>query len=136
MTTRVRPRAWLDRRRARREADEWIRHGFESRYPRRVAELTCEHERRLCARALHGVIGEVDGSKLPGATPLRRAALKPHLALLAEIEARLLGDRPVSARGMLAVSDLLTSPGSCLVDADADVVACLRDALDRLEAHA
>ena len=27
----VHPRAWLERRRARAEADYWIRHGFEQR---------------------------------------------------------------------------------------------------------
>jgi hypothetical protein len=133
MASVAHPRAWLDRRRARREADEWIRHGFESRWPWRVAELTCDHERKSCARALHGVLGEVEGSKLPGATPLRRAALRPHLALLQQLESRLLDGEPVSAQGMLAVSSLLTDPGSCLVDPQADVACCLHDVLARLE---
>ena len=103
---RPRPRAWLERRRARAEADHWIGHGFESRYPWRVAELTTIRERRSCARSVRNVLGELSGSKLPGALPLRAAALRPHAALLVQIEARLLDERPVSAAGMLAVNDL------------------------------
>jgi hypothetical protein len=135
MTTLVRPRLWLERRRARRDADTWIGHGFESRYPWRVAELTSPDERRLSARALRGVLAEVDGTRLPGATPLRRAALRSHLALLAELEQRLDGHEPVAARGMVAVRDLLTSPGSCLFTATPDVETCLRDVLEKLEVH-
>ena len=114
MAIAVQPRAWLKRRRERREADFWIAHGFESRYPWRVAELTSEHERRLCARALRSVIDEVRGKKLPGATPLRSAQLRPRLMQLEAIEARLRDGEPVAAAGMLAANELLTSPSSCL----------------------
>ena len=88
------PRAWLERRRARAEADYWIAHGFASRYPWRVAELTTFRERRACARSLRGVLGELCGAKLPGAAPLRVASLRPHVVLLEQIEARLLDERP------------------------------------------
>jgi len=132
MATVPHPLGWLERRRARREADHWIGHGFESRYPWRVAELTDGRERRLCARSLRGVIGELDGSKLPGATPLRRAALRPHLDLFVALQERLLAPEDVSAAGMLAVNELLTSPGSCLF-ADGDVDACLRSVIAKLE---
>lgn len=136
MAVAVHPRAWLQRRRARRDADEWIGHGFEARYPWRVAELTCERERQLCARSLRSVIGEVRGEKMPGATPLRRAALKPHLATLERLEARLHDGEPVTAIGMLAVNELLTSPGSCLF-AEVDAIApCLRRVLVKLDAVA
>jgi hypothetical protein len=114
MAIAVHPRAWLTRRRERREADYWIAHGFESRYPWRVVELTSERERKLCARSLRGVIGEVRGTKLPGATPLRSAQLRPHLAQLESLEAQLRDGAPVSAAGMLAVNDLLTNASSCL----------------------
>ena len=124
---------WLQKRRARRDADYWIGHGFEARYPWRVAELTAERERRDCARALRGVIGELDGSKLPGATPLRASVLRPQLPLLEQIEARLLDEAPVSASGMLAVNELLTSPGSCFFAPVHNVEPCLRDVLSRLE---
>jgi hypothetical protein len=133
MELRVHPRAWFDRRRARREADSWIGHGFEARYPWRVAELTSERERRSCARAIHGVLDELEGAKLPGPAPLRRASLQPEAGLLHEIEARLMDGAPVSAHGMLAVNDLLTSPGSPLFAESDDVHGCLAAVREKLE---
>jgi hypothetical protein len=133
VATIAHPRAWLERRRARAQADYWIGHGFESRYPWRVAELTSGRERKLCARSLHGVLGELNGSKLPGAAPLRISALRPHVALLEAIEARLLDGEPVAAAGMLAVNELLTGPGSCLFAQTDDVAPCLRAVLAKLE---
>ena len=135
MGTITHPRAWLERRRARAEADHWIGHGFESRYQWRVAELTTARERKLLARSLHSVLGEVNGSKLPGAIPTRVAALRPHAALLEAIEARLLDDAPVSALGVLSVDKLLTSPGSCLYMEVDDVASCLTTVLEKLEVH-
>jgi hypothetical protein len=135
MATLVHPRAWLDRRRARADADHWIRHGFEARYHWRVAELTTRHERRLDARSIRGVLRELDGSRLPGVVPTRLAALRPHAALLEAIEARLLDEAPVSGLGMLAVNHLLTSPGSCLFTEVDDVASCLTTVLDKLEVH-
>lgn len=130
------PRLWLERRRARHDADYWIAHGFESRYPWRVSELTSERERRVCVRALRGVLDELEGSKLPGATPLRTVALRPHLALVRDVEARLAGPEPVSAAGMLAVNELLTSPGSCFFAPAGDVEECLLSVLAQLEVQA
>ena len=127
------PRTWIERRRARRDADYWIRHGFESRYPWRVEELTGERERRSCARSLRGVIAEVEGRTLPGAAPLRRAALRPSLPILELIERRLESSRPVSAMGMLALDDLLTSADSCLFAPVEQVEDCLTRVLDGLE---
>ena len=127
------PRAWLERRRARGDADYWIAHGFESRYPWRVAELTSERTRKARARSLASVLREVRGSSLPGATPLRRAALRPHLARLEAIEARLLDGAPVAALGMLAVDELLTSPGSCLFTEVESVERCLRSVVVKLK---
>lgn len=60
MTTIVHPRGWLERRRARRDADVWVRHGFESRVPWRAAELTSPGERRSCGRSLRSVIDELE----------------------------------------------------------------------------
>jgi hypothetical protein len=131
----VHPRAWLERRRARAEADHWIGHGFEARYQWRVAELTSRRERKLSARSLHGILAELDGSKLPGATPTRVAALRPHAALLEAIEARLLDERPVSGAGMLGIRTLLTSPGSCLYTEVDDIASCLTIVLEKLEVH-
>jgi hypothetical protein len=129
----IHPRAWLERRGARATADYWIRHGFESRYSWRADELTTLRERKLCARSLVGVIGELCGSKLPGAAPLRAHALRPHIALLALIVERLRDDGPVTAAGMLAVNELLTGPGSCLYSEVDDVQSDLRTVLDLLE---
>jgi hypothetical protein len=133
VATIAHPRAWLERRRARSEADYWIRHGFDNRFQWRVDELTTARERKLCARSLRGVLGELAGTKLPGAAPLRTNQLRPHTALLAAIEARLLDDVPVSALGMLAVNELLTSPGSCLFSDVDDVESELRAVLTKLE---
>lgn len=135
MAMLVHPGAWLERRRARAEADRWIGHGFESRYHWRVVELTSERERKLCARSIHGVLAELDGSKLPGATPIRVGTLRPYAALLEAIEGRLLGGAPVSGIGMLAVDRLLTSPGSCLYMEVDDVASCLQSVLEKLEVH-
>jgi hypothetical protein len=132
---RPHPRVWIEHRRARAEADQWIGHGFESRYPWRVAELTTTRERRSCARSVRSVLGELSGSKLPGALPLRASALRPQTELLERIEARLLDDRPVSAIGMVAVNELLTSPGSCLFTEVDDVASCLQTVLTKLEVH-
>jgi hypothetical protein len=126
------PRAWLRLRRARREADYWIEHGFGSRFPWRVAELTSDRERRAAARALAGVIGEVRGAKMPGATPIRRVALRPHLARLDELERRLRDGEPVTASGMLAVDELLTRGDSCLFAPVESVDDRLRAVLVRL----
>lgn len=131
--SRPHPRVWLKHRRARAEADDWIGHGFAARYPWRVAELTTVRERRSCARAVHGVLGELSGSKLPGALPLRTAALRPYAVLLEQIEGRLLDTRPVSAAGMVAVNELLTSPESCLFKAVDDVALDLQTVLTKLE---
>jgi hypothetical protein len=133
MAVAVPPRAWLVHRRERRGADYWIGHGLESRYPWRVAELTSERERRLCARSLHGVIDEVLGRKLPGAAPIRSAQLRPHLAVLEEIEERLRDGEPVAAVGMLAVNELLTSPASCLLTDAESVESLLRAVLVKLK---
>ena len=133
MATIAHPRAWRERRRARAEADYWIRHGFDSRFQWRVDELTTPRERKLCARSLRGVLGELGGAKLPGAAPLRTNQLRPHIALLEAIEARLLDDAPVTALGMLAVNELLTSPASCLFADVDDVESELRAVLTKLE---
>ena len=55
------------------------------------------------------------------------------MALLEEIEARLLDDAPVPALGMLAVNELLTSPGSCLFTEADEVESLLQAVLDKLE---
>jgi len=135
MAVAAHPRAWLERRRARRQADYWIAHGFESRCPWRVDELTSAGERKACARSLAQVVGELHGRKLPGAAPLQRAALCPWLELLERIHRRLLDGQPVTGIGMLAVQTLLTSPDSCLYSPTVDVEGELLRVLTKLEAR-
>jgi hypothetical protein len=53
--------------------------------------------------------------------------------MLAAIEGRLLDDAPVTAAGMLAVNQLLTSPDSCLFTDVDDVELELRAVLTKLE---
>jgi hypothetical protein len=128
------PRGWIERRRERRLADEWIAHGFGARYEWRVSELTSNRERKSLARTLRGLVGELDGRKLPGPTPLRASAVRPHLELLNQILDRL-SDRSktVSAIGILAVHELLSRPGSVLYAERNDVGAELNRVLRLLE---
>ena len=72
---------------------------------------------------------------LPSSVPTRIAALRPHVALLEAIEARLLDDEPVSGLGMLSVDALLTNPGSCFYLEVDDVASCLTTVLEKLEVH-
>ncbi len=57
------------------------------------------------------------------------------LLYLELLERVLLAPEPVSPAGMLAVNELLTSPGSCLFAPVDDVEACLRGVLENLEAR-
>ena len=135
MAVAAHPRVWFERRRARRQADYWIAHGFESRYPERVAELTSARERKATARSLAQVIRELQGRSLPGAAPLQRSQLRPWLELFDRLQRRLLDERPITGIGMLAVHTLLTSPDSCLYAPTVDVEAHLLRILTKLEAH-
>jgi len=132
MAVATHPRVWFERRRTRRDADYWILHGFERRYPERVTELTSRREREACARSLRNVRRELSG-RWVSAVPLRRAALRPHQSLLEALELRLLGGEGVSGLGMLAVHDLLGDADSCLYSPVEDVESELRDVLAKLE---
>ena len=63
----------------------------------------------MLAKALRGVVSELDARRLPGASPLNRSGARPHAGLIQALADRV-GDleRPVSARGLLLVEDLLT----------------------------
>jgi hypothetical protein len=128
------PRGWIERRLERRRADEWIAHGFGARYAWRVSELTSIRERKALARSLRSVVGELEGRKLPGPTPLRSAALRPHLELLNQILDQLSDpSQEVAAAGIVAVHELLSSPGSVLYAERNDVGAELDRVLHLLE---
>ena len=43
---------------------------------------------------MHSVVGEVGGSLLPGAAPVRTRSIRQHVSLLCAIEVRLFDDAP------------------------------------------
>jgi hypothetical protein len=114
-------RSWFARARARRDADRWLRisDGRWESHPAfawRTAELTSARERRVLARSLHGIVGDVTAPRSPfSASPLNRRGLRPHTAEIKSL-ADLVGDldRPVSGAGIVLVRDLLTDGGSPL----------------------
>ncbi|HXY16885.1 MAG TPA: hypothetical protein VEH79_01795 [Gaiellaceae bacterium] len=114
-------RSALDLSRRRREADSWLRTMSHcppsSRYAWRAAELTSSRERRILARSLRRLVGELRGRLIPGVVPLNRVKLGPYVPHI-ELVARRLADlsRPVSPRGILLLHDLLTQPVSPLYD--------------------
>src|SRR4249920_3329602 len=76
------------------------------------------NKRRQLAKSLDGVVRELRGPvRLPGAAPLTRVGLCPYEHELATLAERL-GDtrRPVSARGLRLVNELVSYGGSPLYD--------------------
>ena len=75
----------------------------------RARELTVPKERLALARAVNRILRAADARYLPGATPLNRIAVRDQAHALRELETRLADlERPVSARGVLLIGDLLT----------------------------
>ena len=100
--------------RRRRTADRLLRTGVRV-HPQsellmwRAAELTSDRNRKLLAGSLGRVVREVDRPSLMTAVPLNRRGLRPHLPLVRSLIDRLASvKRPVSARGMVLVEELLT----------------------------
>jgi hypothetical protein len=126
--------------RLRRLADRQLLGTAVPRVPELVAwrrgQLTSERNRRVLAKSLRGVVSELDPSRLPGASPLNRPGARPEAGLVLALADRV-GDaeRPVTARGVLLVEELLTDGSGPLYARDrADalrpsLVRCLR-ALD------
>ncbi len=116
-------RAAVELSRRRQIADGWLRSvrgcAPTSRYAWRAVELTSQRERRTLARSLRRVVGEVNGRLLPGAVPINRFGLRPHVSHLQQL-ARALDDTssPVSPAGILFVRDLFTNPSSPLYARD------------------
>jgi len=75
----------------------------------RTAELTSDHNRRQLGKALRGVVSDLDPRRLPGASPLNRPRVRPHADLILQLADRVEdAERPISARGVLLVEELLT----------------------------
>jgi len=73
----------------------------------RARELLDPAERHRLARGLERTVARLDPTRLPSASPLRRGALRRHEDLLRAIAARLDGEEPVTARGVLLVQGLV-----------------------------
>jgi hypothetical protein len=117
------------RRRERRQreatADRWIERGYDdavdSPVAWRVQELISARERLRLARSMRGVLKDLSASRLPGASPLNRVAMRPYAPLLAALADRLANlEYPVRAQGVLAVRRLLTDPDGPLYARPAD----------------
>lgn len=109
-------RAAIEHRRLsalRRLADRQLLGTVAPRVPELVAwragELTSDRSRRVLAGTLRGIVSELDEGRLPGASPLNRAGARPEAGLILALADRI-GDagRPVSARGVLLVEELVT----------------------------
>ena len=98
---------------------------------------TTPRVRRRLARSVRGVVPKLSASRLPGASPLNRVALRPCCAELLAIADRLDDlDRPVAPVGIRAVRRLLTEPGSALYARDGlDPRFELRSVLRSLDVH-
>jgi hypothetical protein len=112
---------WIAVRRLRSIADRIIMRGGDRPTASplvmwRTAELTSSRHRRLVAAKAARLARELDASTLPGAVPLNRSVVRPYRKELEALAAALNGSQPVSARGMLLVEQLMSSPASPLYD--------------------
>lgn len=107
---------WNERRHRRAIADAWFERGGQAaQFEWRAAELTSTHERRLLAHSLRGVVKEIRAPGPTSTVPLNRRALHPHVGELLAIADRLEDfELPVTPTAVLAIEQLLTSPGSPL----------------------
>lgn len=124
----------------RRTADRLILHEARSRDASelvrwRCEELTCRDARDALRGEVEHVLAELDPTKLPSASPLRRPAARANEPLLAALADRLAAGRPISARGVLITRSLLRDGGSPLYTEDAALLLprALRRALSALE---
>ncbi|MES1247234.1 MAG: hypothetical protein ABUS54_06140 [Actinomycetota bacterium] len=68
------------------------------------------------------MLDELDPGKLPGASPLRRPALRANEATLRSIAGRVGGSRPISPRGVLLTLALLRDGASPLYSDQAELL--------------
>jgi hypothetical protein len=101
----------------------------------RCEELTSTTARDALRHEIERVLAELDPSRLPGASPLKRPALRANEAVLREIAGRVGGGRPISPRGILLVRALLRDGASPLYAEGADLLlpSALARALGALE---
>ena len=83
----------------------------------RALELTAEEHRLAVARDLTNVVHEANGSRLPGASPLNRAAVRAARPQLLTLAARLADlETYVLPRGVLLAGRLVSDAASPLFD--------------------
>jgi hypothetical protein len=101
----------------------------------RCEELTSREARDALRREVERVLAELDPSRLPSASPLRRPAARANAQLIRALADRLVGSRPVCARGVLITRSLLRDGGSPLYAEDGALLLprALRRALSALE---
>lgn len=129
----------LTRRQARAAADLRIARGHadvDGSLAWRIRELTAAPERVRLARSVRGVVRDLSPTRLPGASPLNRVALRPHASLLVDLADRLDDiDRPIAATGILAVRRILADPDGPLYARRDDPGNELQEVLDETEMH-
>jgi hypothetical protein len=83
----------------------------------RVRELTCPDHRLDVSRDLTSAVHDADGNRLPGASPLNRAAVRSARAQLLALASRLSDlETPVLPRGVLLAEQLVADSHSPLYD--------------------
>jgi hypothetical protein len=125
-------------RQARRDADDQL---LLYRYPPlrlawRVEELTAGRRRTTLARSLRRLVDAAEPRVMPGAAIVNRPAIREERDRLLRIARRLVTlDRPVAARGVLLIEDLLRAvDGPLYVREDRYLLGpALDDTLDALE---
>ena len=83
----------------------------------RALELTSDEHRLAVARDLTNVVHEANGTRLPGASPLNRAAVRAARPKLLALASRLADlEAPVLPRGVLLADRLVSDTSSPLYD--------------------
>jgi hypothetical protein len=104
-----------EQRTARRVADDRILHR-QGVPVWREQELCSARARASRAKEVRRLVRAASADRLPSASPLNRSAVRTNAALLGRLTDRLADDRPVNARGMLYVDQLLRDPASPVYD--------------------
>jgi len=108
------------------------------RFAWRTAELVAAEHRLALARELTEILRHADGTNLPGASPLDRAAARDARAQLLALASRLADlDRATAPRGVLLAERLLCSSDSPLFGGPRPSVrAAIEEVLGALEPSA
>lgn len=88
----------------------------------REQELTSTQARALRRRQIERIVRSASADRLPSASPVNRGAVRGSSGLLRALAGRLDDGRPVSARGVLYVDQLLGDPASPLYGEHAELL--------------